>query len=137
MSKGRSSGVVYHVEARSSYHTPQQYAGMLLDQRWQPVSFAQAPAPFGVPGHSLNNAGKHGFLTYEQAQALRWWFHAAESIPACVETRLVAYDWQETWEATERGVSEAQEWPRRPFDSFVPRDLPATPPSQDQKGEEG
>lgn len=81
----------WKVEARLAYHTPTQVAGMLLDLRWRQVHFDKSPV--GVPGERYPNfLVMAGLLTYQQAQALRWWFIAEaqhQSSSLCLETRLI------------------------------------------------
>ena len=112
-SGGSASGTetAYTVEARHAYYQPEVIAGHLLDLRWSRIECA--PAHGGVPikeglfpFHSTL-----GLLSYQAAQALRWWFIAAAAKDykhLCIETRLVehkiTYSYSEVAERACAGV---------------------------------
>ena len=129
MSNGTTKSIVYHVEVRTSFDQPQEIAGMLLGQNWAPLSISQYPSGLGVPNVTIDSAGKHGYFTYEAAQALRWWFHAEARYSFCLQSRLVAFDWEESWSATRKSEETPQPQPRRPWDDFIPYVKPEKPVS--------
>ena len=55
---------------------PIESNGMLVDSQWRQWSPKQAPFGIGVPRglDLLPGAALHGFLSYEAAMALAWWF---------------------------------------------------------------
>jgi len=93
-SSGSGSNTLYSVQARMAYFKPQQVCGHLLDLRWTTLHFPNAP--IGVPQHRRFQYGAimTGLMSYQAAQALRWWFLAEidkESGGLCIETRLVEH----------------------------------------------
>lgn len=103
---GGASGTefVYVVEARSTYHTPQEANGMVLDNRWQRVSFADGHG-FGVKNTLFfREAHHHGFVNYEAALTLLHWFLANAGY--CIEARLVKIKLTYSWNTEEVGVSD-------------------------------
>jgi hypothetical protein len=102
LKKGRGSSCSgstfgYAVEARCSYIEPRQIGDVLLGTEWKRIPFAAAKC--GVPigaEYEAPTLKMCGLLSYQAAQALRWWFHAdAEREPLggslCLETRIVKY----------------------------------------------
>jgi hypothetical protein len=94
-SSSHSTMIGYTVEAMYDSNHPQIVAGQLLDNRWREVQFDDK-SPIGVPTTNwfTRDIRKHGLYSYEAAQALRWWFHAAgnsESMCMCLKTRLVEH----------------------------------------------
>lgn len=94
--RGSSSGPVYTVEARVAHAFPPKIVcGQMFDNVWRHVNIVKAPVGFGVPSNSLLNplALHHGYLSYEAAMALAWWFvSSADSLS--VETRLVEHQFE-------------------------------------------
>ncbi len=95
--KGTSASgtdTAYTVEARMAYHRPEIVAGHNLDLRWSRVSFEASRV--GVPNRpSMFPLERLGLLSYQAAQALRWWFvaeAAKDHKHLCVETRLVEHE---------------------------------------------
>lgn len=86
----------YSVEAKYNYHEPKSFGSQIFDKTWRRVNFDKSTN--GVPSCSSlhEEIVKHGFLSYQAAQALRWWFHAAadaESFSSlCLETRIVKHE---------------------------------------------
>jgi hypothetical protein len=84
----------WKVEARITGSRPRQIGEDIFDGAWRTVNFVRARAPVaGVPNPSINVYALDtcGLYGYEAAQALRWWFHAAEPYASGLETRLVSY----------------------------------------------
>ena len=107
---GSGSGTqrVYIVEARSTSMEPQCHGGMILDQRWRRVNFARG-AP-GVPVNLWNaEAERLGFLNYEAALALAFWFLAAagKSCGWSIDVRLVQIEFSYKYETKECGIGPA------------------------------
>lgn len=85
----------YIVEVRLNSTRPAVVNNMLLDTRWQRVSFSktQQGVPRG-PWYLYHELAGCDLLGYASAQALRWWFIAnadADIGTYCLETRLVEY----------------------------------------------
>lgn len=113
--RGGGSTPVYIVEARLNYHEPKQYHGMLLDSRWRRVHFPEGPVGVPVDLWKLQpETRNHGFLDYQAAMALAYWFMAGDGKGGifgvmsglCVETRLVKIQYKYSYETTEIGVGE-------------------------------
>jgi hypothetical protein len=95
-SSASGTDFAYTVEARYAYPEPKVIAGMMLDANWRRVQFS--PSPIGVPAQARycpwGGALSH-LMSYQAAQALRWWFlaNASHSFDHwCVETRLVKHE---------------------------------------------
>lgn len=94
-SRGSGTTTGYRVEARHNYHSSITIGDQTFDLRWQEVTF-QRGSP-GVPTKigSPHCEGTYGTHSYQAAQALRWWLHAAAEIDIaggiCLETRLVEH----------------------------------------------
>lgn len=101
---GNGTDIGWSVEARLAYYNPQAVAGLLLDDRWQTVSFPEGR--IGVPRssrYSLPWFAACGLYDYAAAQALRWWFIAqaeAEGGAICLETRLIKHQMKYSYEHT-------------------------------------
>lgn len=88
------TGFGYQVQARYMFHEPKEFGGIVLDNRWRTLYFQRSP--IGVP-----TAGEFEWylrpcqcMSYQAAQALRWWFVAAAEArdiagSLCLETRLL------------------------------------------------
>ena len=93
---GNQTMTAYSVEARYDYATPKQIAGQIFDNRWRRIQFEKANlgVPVGPPYQS-EMLEKMSLLSYQSAQALRWWFLAiANAEPAgclCLETKIVKH----------------------------------------------
>ncbi len=88
----------YTVEARMNCPTPNIIAGRVFDNRWRTVYFDKSPVGFpGVPigGRLTEFAIPFGLMSYNAAQALRYWFIAfaetQDHAGICLETRLVTH----------------------------------------------
>ena len=84
----------FSVEARFSAKGYQKFGDQIFTNEWKKVSFVECP--FGVPtSHRYEFAAPYfGLFSYQSAQALRWWFHAAleaEHHDSCMETRLIEH----------------------------------------------
>lgn len=93
---GNSSKKGWAVEARS-VKDPVSMGGQIFAEKWRRVQFDECP--FGVPSPKWG-ASHHGLLGYAQAQALRWWLHAAseeDRIFSALETRLIQHELIETY----------------------------------------
>lgn len=144
---GHSTCTYYKVEVRST-HQPKVIASdnqrnpFVIDDKWKtwPIVLNRSgigPAP-SVPVRAYTeHAAEHGLLTYEAAMAHQWAVYAALDADGwggslCIETRLVAIEFYESYTITEVGVSEALPRPRRPWDDFKARVvMDAIPPKND------
>ena len=93
MSSGSGTMRGYSVEARSMYTRPERINGQLFDERWEEIA-AVSRSDTGVPRDPiyepwLSLLNLHSF---EAAQALRWWFHAASPRAYFLETRIVEHE---------------------------------------------
>ena len=109
-SSGSGTDTLYSVQARYAYGSPVEIVGHLLDTRWSTLHFAKAP--IGVPQNRLYQpaANLTGLMSYEAAQALRWWFVAEARCAKgvfCLHTRLVAHRVQFSW--SEESIAEIDE----------------------------
>jgi hypothetical protein len=95
---GSGTAISYSVQARLAYFEPRMVCGQMLDTRWTTVNFEMGrvgvPADKfeSLPGH--NTAVANGLVSYQAAQALRWWFLAnadKEFSCGCIETRLIKH----------------------------------------------
>lgn len=97
---GSGTSVGYTVEAKYDYPAPVQIGDQLFDNRWRNVSFSKSPIGVPCTDDELN---EHGLMTYTQANALRWWFHAqanAEHKGWVLVTRLISHKLEKTWKVT-------------------------------------
>lgn len=101
--RNKASGTQYgfSVEARYNYPEPQECCGKIFDNRWSEIPTVESKV--GVP-EPRNDFGlmATGLYTYEQAQALRWWFISIATFDHyfCWETRLVKHKVEYSYEAT-------------------------------------
>jgi hypothetical protein len=88
---GTCSTECYQIEARITHDLPPcEIAGQLVDGVWRTVRTTTNPI-VGVPVQLWNAEAKRmGYLTYEAAMSLAYWF-AAFAEASCVEIRLVRY----------------------------------------------
>lgn len=92
---GSGTDSAFSVQARMAYWEPKEICGHLLDTRWRTIHFQQSP--IGVPTQARYcpwGASLQGLMTYQAAEALRWWFmaQAAHSFDhLCLETRIVKH----------------------------------------------
>lgn len=93
MSSMSGTETAWSVEARSSGGRPVDCGnGFILDAEWRPVPLVECHG--GVPGDTLMGTGRLlGLLSYQAAQALRWWFLANMNKinRFSAETRLVCH----------------------------------------------
>lgn len=108
--KGNIHG--YTVEARNNRIDPQMTpSGQIFDNRWTEVQFEKGPV--GVPSPPPDSPlALVGLFTYEQAQALRWWFvsqiHSDLSYRCwCFETRLASHNLEYSYSKTPSGFVES------------------------------
>ena len=112
--KGQSGSGTTHgfsVEARfNSGLGIKEICGIQLTSQWKTLTFAKVDPPIpGVPNGSILHYFPRYFdlLTYEAAQAMRWWFHAEAEHQMlgglCIETRLVKH--KVTYSIAEEAVS--------------------------------
>lgn len=77
---GAGTTTGYSVEARVTGR-PTVANGHLLTDKWTRVEFSPSESPCGVPVPGCYDGSgqmvRRGLYSYESAQALRWWFHAA------------------------------------------------------------
>lgn len=84
----------YQVQARYNFHTPKQFGDIVLDQRWRTLYFQKSPIGVPVAGELQWYLRPCQCMSFQAAQALRWWFVAdAEASDLlgsmCLETRLL------------------------------------------------
>jgi hypothetical protein len=81
----------YYVEARMTNGNPKLFGDQIFDGEWRRVHFSYDPA--GVPPRDKYDyeLAAHSLLSYEGAQALRWWL-LAEAEYASISTRLRRYE---------------------------------------------
>lgn len=145
---GNSTGTYYKIEVRSTYPDPKVVptndptGPFVIDDKWRtwPIGFNRTgigPAP-SVPVRAYTeHAAEHGLLTHEAAMAHQWALYAVLDANGwggslCIETRLVAIEFWESYSMTEVGVSEVLPRPRRPRDDFKDRAvMDAVPSKQD------
>lgn len=107
-SKGSGSSNCYRVEARCSVGCGPKIIGgdnewtgglKLTDTEWTPISFPKSD--IGVPASPFPHEqyAQHGYLSYQAAQALRWWWIANQGGLNFVSTRLVKYEFNYNYEA--------------------------------------
>ncbi len=134
---GNLTSIYYKIEVRTSYSQPKVVQTqdpknpLVIDGEWRewPLSlrYGDGPAP-SVPVREWDrHAAEHGLLSYEAAVAHQWSVFAMLDAGGwggslCVETRLVAVEFAESYSMTEKGVSAPLITPRRPWDDFKPRD---------------
>lgn len=93
---GAGTQTGYQVQARYVFTEPKRFGELILDKRWKTIHF-----PTGHHGVPVSRAwdwwlAASHCMTYEAAQALRWWF-LADVVAGefggrlCVETRIVAF----------------------------------------------
>lgn len=93
LGKGSGSETGYYVEARHNGTSPMQLGEQIFDKEWRRVNFNQDI--IGVPQCNRFNehVKKHGFYSYQAAEALRWWFHAeseaGKHFAICMESRII------------------------------------------------
>lgn len=110
-SSSSGTNFAFTVQARYAYPDPKIICGMVLDANWRTLSFEKSP--IGVPAQARYCPWGGSFphlMTYEAAQALRWWFlaNAAHSFDHwCIETRLVKHE--VTYQASEKAIAAASE----------------------------
>lgn len=131
---GNLSGIYYKIEVRSWYMPrvlidPQHpNIPFVIDKDWKTwpihLSYGNGPAP-SMPVRSWEtHAAEHGLLNYDAAMGHLWGmyaFLAARHEDLCIQARLVAIEWHESYSMTEKSVSDVIMPPRRPWDAFMPR----------------
>lgn len=103
------SGTVfaYSVDARNNYPEPKQFGDVILHKEWKRMYFPEGKC--GVPiGNKFDCAQiALGLLSYQAAQALRWWLHAEAEVEMlggmCLETRIVKHE--VTFSMSEKKIS--------------------------------
>jgi hypothetical protein len=66
----------------------------IFDNQWRTVQFSQGYPGVPTGGFMHSEAASLGFMSYQSAQAMRWWFLAELEIGMsgmCMETRLVRH----------------------------------------------
>jgi hypothetical protein len=104
---GKGTSQCYQVQARACVGCgPKLITGAqtgsgknnLIDSHWETLYFSEGP--IGVPASQWNDEfARHGFFSYRAAQALRWWFLAAQPGITAIETRLVEYKFEYSYSA--------------------------------------
>lgn len=95
-SSGSGHETAYSVEIRCTSRSPRPLGKLLIDNRWQAVSFDESPN--GIPaGSTYYFVSRHlRLFGYPAAQALRWWLHAQADSEIggslCLETRLIKHE---------------------------------------------
>ncbi len=99
----------WSVEARHT-HDPAKIGDQIFDSKWRRVNFASSPV--GVPiAYSSSGYDRHGLLSYQTAQALRWWLkaEAAKTHLICLDTRLIEHEIKYSYAETAVGTHEVLE----------------------------
>lgn len=131
---GSSSGTYYKIEVRS-WHIPRILADrenprtpFVIDKDWKEwhisLTYGDGPAPSMPCGYFERHPAEHGLMSYNAAMGHLWGmyaFLAANHMDLCVQARLVACKYQESWSVTEESVSDVIMPPRLPCDAFMPR----------------
>lgn len=113
MSAGTTTMTGYTVEVRTSYHSPCQIGGVIVDAEWRSVPHETRADNSGIPhGYFDRKLTEYGLLGHTVAEAIRWWFlSVAEAERAtgalCLETRLKKHKVVIRHEVTEDGVISA------------------------------
>lgn len=110
MSESGSGTIIgWTVEARYVCDGAKIINGQMFDDKWRQVSFHNSNT--GVPrGASYQNPWLTltGRYSYEAAQALRWWFYAANNGGGmgmlCLETRLVRHKISYSYDVEQNGA---------------------------------
>lgn len=131
--KGSCSGTYYKIEVRS-WHMPRVLTDpesrqpFIIDKDWKewPVrlTFGNAPAPSMPVASWERHAAEHGLMPYEAAMGHLYGmyaFLAANHMDLCIQARLVAVRWEESYSMTEENVSHVIAPPRQPGKDFVAR----------------
>ena len=81
----------YSVQARCTRVEPKSINGVIYHKEWRTVPFEKGV--FGVPNNIYSSEALDlGLLSYQTAQALRWWFHSSLSYDdVCFETRILKH----------------------------------------------
>lgn len=99
--KGSSGGgktPCYSVEARIPSGQPEQVGETIYHAEWRGVLFDKSVV--GVPSNLHCRAAEDlGLLSYEAANALRWWFHAAAK-SYVIQTRIVKHVIEHNYQET-------------------------------------
>ena len=90
-SSGSCTTPCYSVQARYTYMEPKEVGGVIYHKDWRTVPFEKSQV--GVPNNTHSDAANNlGLLSYQSAQALRWWFHASLGYgDLCFETRILKH----------------------------------------------
>lgn len=99
---GNGTEIVYLVEARCTYTTPEVVNGQIFDVRWRVVHF-NTDQPMGVPNDVFNRDARSRFLSYGAAVTLANWFLTGTR-SCCVEARLVQIKYEYRFTTEEVGV---------------------------------
>ena len=131
-----NTATYYKIEFRNTSSEPQVVVigdsceePFVIDNYWRhlPISLLTR---WGIKVHirsSDSNAAKNGLLSYTVAEAYRWAFLAALQSNAlhgalCIETRLVAVEFHQTYATKEIGVTPAMEFAFKPA-QIAPREV--------------
>lgn len=95
--------MVYIVEARSTYHTPQDLGIMILDNRWRKVPVESSPIGVKNDAFSAEALRFNRYLGFKAATALAHWF-LANVKDYCIEARLVKIKLTHSFNTEEAGV---------------------------------
>lgn len=131
---GNLNGLYYKIEVRS-WHMPRVLhdrenprTPFVIDKEWKEwpirLAYGDGPAPSMPVGYFERHPAEHGLLSYDAAMGHLWGmyaFLAAHHMDLCIQARLVACRWQESYSITEESVSDVIAPPRRPWDAFMPR----------------
>lgn len=85
----------YEVEVRTTMNMPRDLGFMMVDEKWRVVNFEMGKF-HGVPNKLKLDIGRvHGFMTWQAANAMSWWLHAAHDF---IETRIIEWELKHTEE---------------------------------------
>lgn len=96
-SSGSGTYRLYTVEVRYDYPESKAWGDFIIDREWRTLPIIKWNV--GVPNKTFSrHAEDHGLLSWPAANALRWWAHAA--MGWCVQTRIVAHEFEESYSET-------------------------------------
>lgn len=132
---GNINGTYYKIEVRS-WHDERVLSDrenprhpFVIGKEWREwpirLAYGDGPAPSMPVGYFERHPAEHGLMSYDAAMGHVWGmyaFLAVHHLDLCIQARLVACDWHESYSITEKSVSDVIVPPRRPSDGFMPRD---------------
>src|SRR5215469_4819325 len=132
---GKLNGTYYKIEVRSWYQSrvlpdaQNPRHPFVIDKDWREwpirLAYENSPPPSMPCGLFNSHPAEHGLMTYEAAMGHLWGMYAflnVHHLDMCIQARLVACRWEETYSITEESISDVIVPPRRPYDAFMARE---------------